>query len=176
MLEHQLEVNLPFAIGAAGQVYPIPLKAKIDRIDLNENGESVVIEYKRSKSSVQDPIKGLEKGIHFQIPFYLLLLRKVHPELDLVGAYSFVFREGKLAKGISTKPYFKNVKQISATDLTELLTGVQAKITEIIRSICTGNFLLNPFDVKQRCQLGKCDYYEVCRIEPGQIEPLAEDG
>ena len=175
MLEQPLEVSLPFAIGAAGQVYPIPLKAKIDRIDLNENGESVVIEYKRSKSSVQDPIKGLEQGIHFQIPFYLLLLRELHPELNLVGAHSYVFREGKLAKGISTRPYFKNVKQISATDLTELLTGVQAKIAQIIQNICDGNFLLNPYDVKQRCQLGKCDYYEVCRIESSQNEPLVED-
>jgi len=175
MLEHRLAVNLPFAIGEAGQFYSIPLKAKIDRIDLNENGESVIIEYKRSRSSVQDPIKGLADGIHFQIPFYLLLLRKVHPELDLVGAYSYIFREGKLAKGIFTKSYFKNIKQISATDLAGLLTEVQEKITQIIQGICDGNFLLNPYDVKQRCQLGKCDYYEVCRIEPGQNEPLAED-
>ena len=175
MLEHQLAANLPFAIDAEGQFYAIPSKAKIDRIDLNENGESVVIEYKRSKSSVQDPIKGLEKGVHFQIPFYLLLLREMHPELNLVGAYSYVFREGKLAKGLFTKPYFKNVKQISAADLAKLLTAVQEKVTSILQSICTGNFLLNPFDVKQRCQLGKCDYYEVCRIAPGQIESRAED-
>ena len=170
-----MAANLPFAIDAAGQFYAIPSKAKIDRIDLNENGESVVIEYKRSKSSVQDPIKGLEKGVHFQIPFYLLLLHKMHPELNLVGAYSYVFREGKLAKGIFTKPYFKNVKQISVADLAKLLTAVQEKVTTILKSICAGNFLLNPFDVKQRCQLGKCDYYEVCRIAPGQIEPRAED-
>jgi len=175
MLEHQLAANLPFAIGESGQFCSIPLKAKIDRIDLNENGESVIIEYKRSRSSVQDPIKGLEDGIHFQIPFYLLLLREIHPELHLVGAYSYVFREGKLAKGIFTRPYFRNIKQISVPYLAGLMTNVQEKITKILQSICGGNFLLNPYDVKQRCQLGKCDYYEVCRIEPGQIEPLAED-
>lgn len=175
MLEHQLAVNVPLAIGESEQLYSIPVKAKIDRVDLNENGESVIIEYKRSMSSVQDPIKGLEKGIHFQIPFYLLLLREMHPELNLIGAYSYVFRESKLAKGIFTKPYFKNVNQVSATGLAGLLSEVQEKITKILRSICAGNFLLNPYDVKQRCQLGKCDYYEVCRIEPGQIEPLVED-
>jgi ATP-dependent helicase/DNAse subunit B len=175
MLEQSLEIRLPFALGESGQFYSIPVRAKIDRVDLNENDEFVVIEYKRSKGSVQDPIKGLAKGIHFQIPFYLLLFHEVYPELHPVGAYSYVFREGKMAKGIFTMPYFKHVTQVSESELAELLTGVQEKITKILQDICDGNFLLNPYDVKERCQLGKCNYYEICRINPGQIEPLAED-
>jgi len=152
----------------------VSFQAKIDRIDQNRDGNIIIIEYKRSRSSVQDPVKGVEDGIHFQIPFYLTVTRKNRKDTDLGGAYSYVFYEGKLAKGVFTKPYFKRTAEISSSELELLLEQTEIKIAEMLNQICQGNFMLKPHDVTKRCKHGKCDYYELCRID-NRLRELSEN-
>jgi ATP-dependent helicase/DNAse subunit B len=153
----------------------IPFRAKIDRIDRNPDGDIMVIEYKRSRTSVQDPLRGVEEGIHFQIPFYLLIAREKYPDNKLGGAYSYIFYEGKLAKGVMTGPHYRYVKVVSPEEMENLLDQTRSKIINILQQIRTGNFVLNPYDPKRRCEHGKCEYYDVCRIDTRHLEISDED-
>ncbi|HCL00134.1 MAG TPA: hypothetical protein DHW42_08545 [Candidatus Marinimicrobia bacterium] len=167
-------LNVP-AADAGKPALKIPFRARIDRIDRNPEGDIMVIEYKRSRTSVQDPLKGVEEGVYFQIPFYLIIASEKYPDNKLGGAYSYIFYEGKLAKGVMTRPHYRYVKIVSPEEMEDLLGQTRSKIINILQQIRTGNFVLNPYDPKRRCEHGNCEYYDVCRIDTRHLEITDED-
>ncbi|MDO9548017.1 MAG: PD-(D/E)XK nuclease family protein, partial [Candidatus Marinimicrobia bacterium] len=107
-LERRLSFTIPLTL--ENRESSVPFQVKIDRIDRHHDDHVTIIEYKRSANSVQDPVKGVSEGIHFQIPFYMLAYRQMHQDVRFAGAYSYVFNEGRIAKGIFTKPLYNRVK------------------------------------------------------------------
>ncbi|RKY61245.1 MAG: hypothetical protein DRP96_03755 [Candidatus Neomarinimicrobiota bacterium] len=158
-----------FPIVVENREMNIPFKVKIDRID-RKSDSFTLIEYKRSRNSVQDPVKGVDEGIHFQIPVYLLAYRARNPELRCAGAYSYMFNEGKIAKGIFTEKLFARNRPMTEAEFANLLDKTRNKVMQLLLGIYSGDFFLNPHDVSKRCQHGKCPYYELCRIDSGTVE------
>ncbi|MBU0713493.1 PD-(D/E)XK nuclease family protein [bacterium] len=166
--ERRLSLSVPLAMENGD--LSVPFQVKIDRVDRHQDDHVTIIEYKRSKNSVQDPVKGVSEGIHFQIPFYMLAYRQLHKDVRFAGAYSYVFNEGRIAKGIFTKPLYNRVKPVSYSDIEELLNETEEKVISLLQRIYAGDFFLNPHDIKKRCQYGKCAYYKLCRIDTRTIE------
>ncbi len=173
--ELEKRITFGYPMEFEGASVNIPFQAKIDRIDRNENGSNVIIEYKRSKFSVQDPLKGVEEGIHFQLPFYMLAYRSLIANAQFSGAYSYVFNDGEVLKGIFDEPPYKGVRKITQSELNELLRKTADKIRELLQRIFTGDFSLTPYDMTKRCQLGKCEFYEMCRIDTRTVEMATDD-
>jgi len=166
--ERRLSLSIPLL--ANDSELSVPFKLKIDRIDRHQDNHITVIEYKRSKNSVQDPYKGVDEGVHFQIPFYMLAYRQLHHNIPFAGAYSYVFNESRIAKGIFTKPLYQRIKPVSYSDIDELLKKTEETVTILLQRIYAGDFFLSPHDIRKRCQHGKCAYYELCRIDTRTVE------
>jgi len=166
--ERRLSFRIPIAL--ANHEFAVPFQVKIDRVDYHQDNHVAIIEYKRSVNSVQDPVKGVSEGIHFQIPFYMLAYRQLHKDVRFAAAYSYVFNEGRIAKGIFTQPLYNRVKPVSYVDIDNLLEETQEKVISILKRIYAGEYFVNPHDIKKRCQHGKCAYYELCRIDTRSIE------
>ncbi|MBN2600652.1 MAG: PD-(D/E)XK nuclease family protein [Candidatus Marinimicrobia bacterium] len=152
----------------------VPFKLKIDRIDRRQDNHITIIEYKRSKSSVQDPVRGLSEGIHFQIPFYMLAYRQLHQDIPFAGAYSYIFNEGRITKGIFSKSLYQRMKPVSYSEIDELIKKTHETVVLLLRKIYAGDFFLKPYDIKKRCQHGKCAYYELCRIDTRTVEMMSD--
>ncbi len=166
--EHRLSLKIPVVM--ENSEFSVPFKLKIDRVDRHEDNHITIIEYKRSKNSVQDPVKGVSEGVHFQIPFYMLAYRQLHQDIPFAGAYSYVFNDGRIAKGIFTKSLYQRIKPVLYSDIDELLKKTEETVVSLLKRIYMGDFFLNPYDIKKRCQHGKCAYYELCRIDTRTVE------
>lgn len=157
--------NKAFLFNTGDQTQEVRFLGKIDRIDVNPALPAImVVEYKRTAASVFDPKSGVEKGIHFQLPLYLLAAQEKTQIHQIAGAYFYVFRGAERKKGIYTVKMTNHTRLISADDLTALLDQALEKIRDHLDGILHGDFFLNPFDYK-RCKTGKCDFFDLCRIE-----------
>jgi ATP-dependent helicase/DNAse subunit B len=95
----------------------------------------------------------------------MLVYRHSDRKISYAGAYSYVFNEGRIAKGIFTRSLYKRVKPVADSEIDKLLKETEMKVAELLRQIYAGDFSLNPYDIKERCRQGKCPYYELCRID-----------
>lgn len=171
--EYRLKFEIPLAIDDCQ--LSVPLQLKIDRIDRSKDDGLVILEYKRSAKSVQDPRKGLDEGVYFQLPFYLYGYKELFTNTRFAGVYSYIFNEGKVRKGLFTQPLLTGWKTVDCHTIERLITDTAELVTTYLRRIFAGDFFLNPYDVKKRCQPGKCPYFEVCRIDTRQIEIMADE-
>ncbi len=158
--------NSVFTVNIGDKQVPVEFRGKIDRIDLDSSRQEVIIiEYKRSSASVQDPRKGVADGIHFQLPLYLIAAKNLLKNKDICGAFSYVFREGKRRKGVLTKQILGRNSLITNGEMEDLLEMTIIKIQEKLNGIAHGYFFLNPFDFK-RCSPNSCEFFDLCRIDP----------
>ncbi len=158
--------NSVFTLDIENKQVPVEFRGKIDRIDSDSSGQEVIIiEYKRSSASVQDPRKGVADGIHFQLPLYLIAAKNLLKNKKICGAFSYVFREGKRRKGVLTKQILGRNSLITNEDMENLLEMTIVKIQEKLNGIAYGYFFLNPFDFK-RCSPNSCEFFDLCRIDP----------
>ena len=147
-----------------------PLSKSKGYIFSKENGEQFTGDYFSKQFKEACRAAGMDEGIHFQIPVYLLAYRARNPELRCAGAYSYMFNEGKIAKGIFTEKLFARNRPMTEAEFANLLDKTRNKVMQLLLGIYSGDFFLNPHDVSKRCQHGKCPYYELCRIDSGTVE------
>jgi len=158
--------NSVFTVNIENKQVPVEFRGKIDRIDLDSSGQEVIIiEYKRSSASVQDPRKGVTDGIHFQLPLYMIATKNLLKNKRICGAFSYVFREGKRRKGVLTRQILDRNSLITNEDMENLLEITIVKIREKLNGIADGNFFVKPFDFK-RCSPNSCEFFDLCRIDP----------
>ncbi|GEM_PF-1938619 len=132
----------------------IPFTGRIDRIDVNEGERAFrVIDYKKkrkSKNGIKKLTKQIEKGIHFQIPIYLLAAResilgnRFSPE---GGRLIFIEYEEK-----------KDQMDMIEGDLEYIFGEIKKFVSRHIDSIEGGIFYP---DASGPCDY--CSYKDICR-------------
>lgn len=148
----------------------ITISGKIDRIDLNPNGDRfIVIDYKRSGSNITNIIEGAQSGRQFQIPLYLLMFWKENLSRQVGGAFYFSFKDGTRTRGFLVDTKFERTKTLTRSELDNLLAETRQRVAATLEQIYHGNFRLAPRN-ENRCQGNQCDFYDLCRVKASSLK------
>jgi ATP-dependent helicase/DNAse subunit B len=163
----------------------VKLRGKIDRIDLADDGFTIV-DYKSGSSK---KLKHIERGTSLQLPLYLRvaedLLRSIHYDLKGVAAlyHKVSDRESKRELGLAVKSYmtthFEKMRGSglieSEAELQELIDRTVERTRSYVEGMSEGKFGLADKDlIKESCSY--CNYYNACRVKEAKdfdvlIEP-----
>jgi ATP-dependent helicase/nuclease subunit B len=163
----------------------VKLRGKIDRIDVADDGFTIV-DYKSGSSK---KMKHIERGTSLQLPLYLRvaedLLRSIHYDLKGVAAlyHKVSDRESKRELGLAVKSYmtthFEKMRGSglieSELELQELIDRTVERTRAYVEGMTEGKFGLADKDlIKESCSY--CNYYNACRVKEAKdfdvlIEP-----
>lgn len=129
----------------------------IDRIDVNEKGQSVLMDYK-SSSSV--PLKDILDGKSLQLPIYIMSQKEKSPIGGAYGVLKGASIDTRLELDGSKLTSRKHKGRLDSNQWEELLEQTETLICEIKENILEGNFMLN----SDKCPPW-CSYRDICRLE-----------
>jgi DNA helicase II / ATP-dependent DNA helicase PcrA len=154
-VEFALHVSLPTGLPEFPEV---TLTGKLDRLDFDPEGRVVqVVDYKTGKPKTRNEIEGKTKSSNGdykrQLTFYALLLSLYDDERYAckTGRLSFVEPD---AKGVIHEELFLIT--------TEEIEALKAEIIAVVRSLISGDFLLQP------CSPDDTEYYQLAQYLIGQ--------
>ncbi len=137
----------------------IRLSGKIDRVDMDEQGNFVVYDYKLGRGTTRNDLLKLEQ---LQIPAYLLALEQLGVAMGqgVGGCYlGMKHRAAREENGVWHETRFTTVKGIiTATEWDQWLSGTKELLAELVLRIRQGKFhpqLEQCFDY--------CEYQDCCR-------------
>ncbi len=144
------------------------LRGRADRVDRTGDGRRLVIDYKRSGRSLENPQS--ESPRSFQLPVYAWGL----PEKDRLGAaFASVNDADKTLRGYFRKseedPALEKQlkgKWLEAGEWDAWLEKVAARIRELVDEIVRGRFDPAPADGGEKCE--SCSVRQLCRWEEGE--------
>ena len=148
------EVAFEFKFEPGGEVQPVVLKGRIDRLDVNPStGEAIVYDYKSSAASISAP-KSWIKNNEFQFFIYIMALeeaeqKKLFDIKTVNNAQYYVFKDFTIKEG------FK-----SPDEKDQFLNDFKVFLIELLRRIETKKFDAIPSDF-DNCK--KCHWNETCR-------------
>ncbi|MFH0765621.1 MAG: PD-(D/E)XK nuclease family protein, partial [Calditrichota bacterium] len=133
-------IQTTFSLPLEDSSVEVILKGRIDRIDLSPDGKRLrIIDYKTGKKP-KDP-GDLKNGTQIQLPLYLQMALKDHPEissLDAVAAFYHLSPEGEL-----------NILSGAGEELTALKPELDETISRLIQGIRSGVFVPTPVDLSE---------------------------
>lgn len=150
--------------------YRIPFKGFIDRVDGDNEGNYVVIDYKSSAGQVRNHSSWLDKG-SFQLALYSQAVEDGLTELEsgkVTGAFYFVSRTLDRDKGFrldegdeSLFPLPKRSRnRVNLSDRNKMFEQINSKVQTLIEQMQTGHFHPSPKD-SQDCF--SCQWRMICR-------------
>ncbi|MCK9524451.1 MAG: PD-(D/E)XK nuclease family protein [Limnochordia bacterium] len=145
---------------------PISVRGRIDRIDLNTDGDYVLYDYKTGSAP---PIASMVEGKDVQIAAYLLAAQNLLPRGQNVGAAYYVIGD-RSRKGIFHEDYAKTLGITRGKNvLAELGFAEQKqKFSAILQAyawrILQGQFPIEPASART-CSF--CAFQGICRKEVG---------
>jgi superfamily I DNA/RNA helicase/RecB family exonuclease len=145
----------------------VELSGMIDRVDVDDRGRAVVVDYKYSSIARYSNLdEKLPEGLDLQLPIYALAAAKLLNR-EVVAAGYVTLRDAnerwlRLASGApgGTRA---DVTWEGAEGAARM-TAVEARIREFDAQIRAGGIELNPRD-PDRCGRGKCPFADLCRYE-----------
>jgi len=148
------------------QVGKLLLNVRIDRMDMLDNDEQIVMDYKTSRPSIQALLG--DRPDEPQLPLYLVM-----PEVrkKTVGAVFASIRMGELgfkgiAKDSDSVPGAKAFSQIkecaSFNSWDDLITTWQRQLVALADGYCSGDAKIDPKNYPATCQ--QCDMQLICRV------------
>jgi ATP-dependent helicase/nuclease subunit B len=189
-----LEIELdPGAVRAAGlpeQSWRVLLRGRIDRLDVGEGREALVIDYKQGKQ--ERPMeKDLDRGLGLQVATYLLAVRDLLGLTPAAGLY-YSFRplphstESSVASGnvlqfgmrgiflapakakIDPEGAFlpKKAAGLETGGMDAVLARLSAQIQQLSLGILSGTIRPYPVGPQDQLPCRYCEYGSVCRFDP----------
>jgi ATP-dependent helicase/DNAse subunit B len=158
----------PFVLAApAGpRGEPVELAGMIDRVDVDDAGRAVVVDYKTSRVGRYAKLdEKIATGADLQLPIYAMaassLLRR-----QVVAAGYVTLRDGRerwlrLAAGA---PGGRGDVDWTGDERSARFAAVEARVRELDASIRDGRIEAAPRDM-DRCGRGKCPFADLCRYE-----------
>ena len=156
------------------------LGGRIDRIDIDSRSRALIVDYKRSPSSVKGDLDRLAENTDFQLSTYIAL---VQSGMDMPVAAAFfapITRIGvkeikKVLADSSIADEFSNLG-FTAMDITpsEHIEKMRDAIGELIENLKSGEITPCPEDSKL-CG-DKCSYHDLCRFRFTGYEGKGDEG
>jgi ATP-dependent helicase/nuclease subunit B len=154
----------------SGQLHGIKIRGQIDRIDLSQKQEAIVIDYKNSKSQVKGIHQWLEAN-QFQMFFYILALENNWiPELkaDLKAALYYVVKDFSRSTGWEDvepvtgfyEPQGNKKQQLYKKSMLIVLNEFIEKFKSVVKRVQDGEMSPVPLDEKD-CAV--CEWRRACR-------------
>lgn len=154
------------------QIEQFKIKGKIDRIDTDQNGHAVVLDYKTSATTAVNHESWI-KNQQIQLAIYCMAIEANAVEslkdYQVVGAFYYVLKNLDRMKGLKTlagadllypASQFRPKQMIDEEAKAELMSSIRDLILECLGLIQAGEISPQPFKV-QDCK--KCDWKEICR-------------
>lgn len=131
----------------------ISIRGKVDRIDVNPDTHRMLLVDYKLKGKVGSIISEIEKGIHLQIPLYILAARQVFTDYSLVGGILFDLYNVKRTYGMAHKSEGEflgigsRIKTLLKPDnWDELLLTAERYATQYALQIQSGQFAITEHD------------------------------
>lgn len=168
------------------------LSGRIDRIDMNELGEALLLDYKTGRSALDIKAKHIKEGVSFQLPLYLLALAQLQPEITPVCAGYFQVKDPEncqrrevIANGerypflhsssTAGLPHKKILdEQGQPFTLQTLLDRSLSIAIEKVDQLIDGVFRHTSFSKDAKCQ-SYCSYRRICQKNVGKLQRSASD-
>jgi len=170
------EFELPFGIGEAPPFVlaapagprgeSVELSGMIDRVDVDDAGRAVVVDYKTSRIARYAKLdEKIATGADLQLPIYAMAAAKLLGRAVVAAGYA-TLRDGRerwlrLAPGA---PGGRGDVDWTGDGREAKLIAVEARIRELDASIRGGGIEASPRDM-DKCGRGKCPFADLCRFE-----------
>ena len=149
----------------------VQLRGKIDRIDINETEQSVVVvDYKLGGKKITP--KELYLGIQLQLPVYLsaiqtLLKQYSGKDYEPAGMeiYSLKYSEKYFGKKSVNLKRGKLSMQVRIELNKELILQVSSFIKKYVAAIANGSFHLSQHEDREQLVCKYCDLKKTCRVQ-----------
>ncbi len=146
------------------------IRGRIDRLDVDQKGRMVLIDYKMTASDYKHHGKWLEKN-QLQLALYMLALEEGAVESwepkEVIGAFFYVLKNMNRDRGLkvdeaagSLFALDKKKNSIDQDGKKQLLTDVKEVIGQILNQIQAGHYLPMPLE-PEKC--GECQWKNLCR-------------
>ncbi len=146
------------------------IAGRIDRLDHDEQGHVVLIDYKQSLGELKNHNKWLEKN-QLQLALYTLALEEGVIEgieaSEVVGAFYYVLKNMNRDRGFKVEEAAgslfnldKKGNKIKSAEKKELLESIRAVVQDVITQMQSGVFSAEPLE-PHKC--GECNWKNLCR-------------
>jgi hypothetical protein len=164
-------VRLDVVVGDVA-VGTVEVEGRIDRLDVSQNREAIIIDYKYKKSESESKtafIREVKGGIQTQLPLYWMAVEKLL-NLKPVAMLQIYLRSGKIRgfklKGAPELPAGTSksmeLENIDESEYKEILTAAIKTLEEKSGAIYSG--LITPAPRNSNlCGPGRCAYADLCR-------------
>ncbi len=148
------------------------MQGRIDRLDVTEDGQFMVIDYKTG--TINPSYRDIASGISFQLPLYIRCIETCFPGMQgIAGTYYVIKTDGDISKKIvlGDRKYIDLFESLGRShgikdDYQETISSSLNTVKKYIRNIRAGFFHPTMF-------IGKCprycDYKTVCRFDDLRI-------
>lgn len=165
---------------------PLYLRGKIDRVDMNDEGQFVIYDYKTGKAPEN---KEIINGLNLQLPLYLFVLEEllgIQLEKNIGAAfYTKGKKNGKgeitdsRNRGIWKEPFLDLVGisnrisgKIDETSWNEWISNIKQKIDSLLDYLEQGNYDVLP---EEECPT-YCPFQKICRRNDDRIKLKRQNG
>jgi ATP-dependent helicase/DNAse subunit B len=168
--------ELPFGIGdrppfvlaapAGPRGETVELSGMIDRVDVDDAGRAVVVDYKTSRIGRYSKLdEKIEAGADLQLPIYAMAAAKMLSR-EVVAAGYATLRDGRerWLRLAPNAPGGRGDVDWTGDERAAKFAAVEARIRELDASIKGGGIEAAPRDM-DKCGRGKCPFADLCRFE-----------
>ena len=148
------------------------IQGRIDRLDLTEDGQFMVIDYKTG--SVNPGYRDIESGTSFQLPIYIRCIEASFPDMQgIAGAYYLIKSDGEMTKKIvlGDRKYIELFEPLDKSrgikdDYQATISASLDTVKKYIQNMRKGIF--HPTVLIGKCPR-YCSYKTVCRLDDQRI-------